>query len=66
MEASRLWKLLTFMDQLLFARSAPTEEGDNASLDSVISHQLHLFWQEAWQELWADAGADSGTTGRKA
>ena len=56
-EASRLFKLLTFMDRLLFATTPHSDEGETVSLDSIVSHRLQLFWRGAWQELWADAEA---------
>ena len=42
----------------MFARTpAADEDEDQASLDMIVSHKLHLFWRGAWHELWTDAGA---------
>ena len=65
-EASRLFKLLSFMDRLLFARTPPSDDGDAPSLHTIVSHRLHLFWRGAWQELWADSEAGAQVAGTKA
>ena len=52
-EAARLWKLLDYMDRLLFARTSSRKGSKNKKVDQIISHRLHLFWRGSWQQLWS-------------
>ena len=70
MEVRRLWKLLFFMDRLLFALPVRrhSAEGDDSPLhlDAIISDRLRLFWRGAWQQLWrmAEDSAEEKRKGR--